>query len=54
MSSKRNELGEKWCTAGGGHWAPEDAFYRNATKSDGLNDICRYHQGISDERRRGK
>jgi hypothetical protein len=48
MASERNEKGEKYCTFGGGHWAPEGAFYANRTKSDGLNSICRYHQGIVD------
>lgn len=54
MSSERNERGEKWCTYGQGHWAPESAFYNNISKSDGLNDICRYHQGMVDGRRKDR
>ncbi|HYI02722.1 hypothetical protein [Hyalangium sp.] len=52
MSAKRNESGEKWCTYGKGHWASPERFYKNATKPDGLNDICLYHQGVVDDAKR--
>jgi hypothetical protein len=54
MSSGRNAQGEKKCTYGTGHWAPEAAFYKNATKPDGLNDICRYHQGMVDAKNKDR
>lgn len=52
MSADRNEKGEKWCTFGKGHWADPARFFNNATKTDGLNGICSYHQGVVNERNR--
>ena len=43
---------QKRCGFGKGHMAPRDAFYNNRTKPDGKNGICRYHQGVVDQRKR--
>lgn len=53
MAAQRNERGEKWCTFGAGHWADPAKFYNNRTKSDGLNSICAYHQGKTDQKSKG-
>ena len=54
ISAQRNEKGEKWCFYGDGHWADPARFYKNATKSDGLNGICIYHQGKVDQHNKSK
>lgn len=54
MSAERNEKGEKWCSYGDGHWVDPARFYKNATKADGLNGICIYHQGKVDQANKAK